>query len=119
MKGKATGGFAARLLMLRYIEGLTQKELAKRINMSRSCLANYERGERYPDRQTLEAIAKYFKVNAEYLTGEADSAELHAESGNLARQAKVLMCNDWLDIGGLSLTQRASIRDYLEYLTKT
>ena len=118
MKGKVTGGFASRLLMLRHIEGLTQKELAKRINMSRSCLANYERGERYPDRQTLEAIARYFKVNTEYLTGESDSTALYTEYGNLAQRAKVLMCDDWLDIGNLSLTQRASIRDYLEYLTK-
>jgi transcriptional regulator with XRE-family HTH domain len=118
MKGKAIGGFASRLLMLRHIEGLTQKELAKRINMSRSCLANYERGERYHDKQTLEAIAQYFKVSTAYLTGDEDSAELYAQSRTLAQQAKVLMCDDWLDIGDLSLTQRASIRDYLEYLTK-
>lgn len=118
MKGKATGGFASRLQMLRHIEGLTQKELAKRINMSRSCLANYERGERYPDQQTLESIAQYFKVSTEYLTGEADSTELYTGYSTLVQQAKVLMCDDWLDIGGLSLTQRASIRDYLEYLTK-
>ncbi len=118
MRGKANAGFASRLQMLRHIEGLTQKELAKRINMSRSCLANYERGERYPDQETLEAIAQYFKVNTEYLTGAEDSTELYAENGNLAQKAKTLMCDEWLDIGGLSLTQRASIRDYLEYLTK-
>lgn len=34
--------FAKRLKELRSVEGLTQAKLAKRLNVSRSCLANYE-----------------------------------------------------------------------------
>ncbi len=118
MRGKSPDSFASRVLMLRHIERLTQKELAKRINVSRSCLANYERGKRYPDRQTLEVIAGYFKVSVGYLTGEVGIDEVVSTTGNLAQKAKALICEEWLDLGELSLTQRTSIRDYLEYLRK-
>lgn len=108
--------FADRLLQLRYIKGLTQKELARKINISRSCLANYERGKRYPDHQTMVVMAAYFKVSVEYLTGEVSAKEIIATTGSLAEKAKELLCEDWLDVSELSLVQRNSMRDYLEYM---
>lgn len=118
MRGNEPNSFASRVILLRHIERLTQKELAKRINVSRSCLANYERGKRYPDRQTLEVIAGYFKVSVGYLTGEVGIGEVVNTKSDLSQKAKTLICEDWLDLGELSLTQRTSIRDYLEYLQK-
>lgn len=110
--------FAARLQQLRHIKRLTQEQLAKKVNVSRSCLANYERGKRYPDRQTLAVMAEYFKVSIEYLTGEISAREHVSAMGSLAEKAKELFHEDWLDISGLSLVQRTSIRDYLEYLVE-
>lgn len=116
MGAKESNLFAIRLLRLRHIEGLTQKKLAKKLNLSRSCIANYERGKRYPDQQTLMLMAKYFRVSLQYMTGEIAAEEIVPATTGIAQTAKNLMCDDWLDIGGLTLVQRTSIRDYLEYL---
>ncbi len=117
MGAKEPNCFADRLVRLRNIERLTQTKLAKRLNMSRSCLANYEGGRRYPDPQTLIIIAKYFRVSVGYLTGEVDtSSEMMGTAGKFVQTAKAAMPDGWLDIGNLSLVQRKSILDYLEYL---
>lgn len=48
---------------------LTQDELATELKLSRSAISMYERGEREPDFETLEAIADFFNVDMNYLTG--------------------------------------------------
>lgn len=117
MGAKELSCFARRLVRLRNIEQLTQTNLAKRLNMSRSCLANYEGGRRHPDLQTLNIIAGYFKVSVGYLTGATDTpSEIISTAGNLIQTTKTEMPDGWLDIGKLSLVQRKSILDYLEYL---
>ena len=99
-------------------QGKNRKNFAAEIGVPESTIRNWQRYNSVPAADVLYTIAQYFKVSTAYLTGDEDSAELYAQSRTLAQQAKVLMCDDWLDIGDLSLTQRASIRDYLEYLTK-
>ena len=51
---------------------LTQGELAEALGVSRSAISMYERGEREPDFELLEAIADYFNVDMNYLTGWTD-----------------------------------------------
>lgn len=48
----------ANILLYRKIAGLTQRELAKRLNMAKSTISNYERGLRIPDLETLCAITR-------------------------------------------------------------
>lgn len=57
---------------LRIREELTQEELSKKLNISRSAISMYERGEREPDFETLEAIADFFNVDMNYLTGKGE-----------------------------------------------
>lgn len=59
--------FPRKLRYLRAASELTQDQLAEEINISRSCLANYERGQRFPDESILEIIAVFFDVSKEYL----------------------------------------------------
>lgn len=54
---------------LRLRENLTQDELAQNLEISRSAVSMYERGEREPDFETLEKIADYFNVDMNYLIG--------------------------------------------------
>ncbi len=65
--------FANKLRKLRLSAQLTQVQLAKELNVSRSCLANYERGMRFPDADILSIIANYFKVNIDYLLSDRRS----------------------------------------------
>lgn len=63
--------FADMLGYLRKSSGLSQKDLAKKIGVSRSAIGMYETGEREPDFETLEAIADTFNVNMDTLLGKA------------------------------------------------
>lgn len=64
--------FAERLKELRNNKALTQDELAKAIKISKSSINMYERGEREPKFETLEAIADFFNVDMDYLLGRSN-----------------------------------------------
>lgn len=63
------GKFQNILKSLRVAKGLTQDELSKQLNISRSTIGMYEKGAREPDFETLELIADYFNVYTDYLLG--------------------------------------------------
>jgi len=63
--------FGQRLRNLRNSQGISQSELSKHIGISKSSINMYERGEREPGFETLEAIADFFNVNMDYLLGRA------------------------------------------------
>lgn len=56
---------------LRRQNDLTQKQLGNALGISESTVGMYERGKREPDFKTLEAIADYFNVDMDYLTGRS------------------------------------------------
>lgn len=57
---------------LREEKGLTQTELAKEMNFSRSTITKWENGRKEPGLQNIRIIAKYFNVSADYLIGLED-----------------------------------------------
>ncbi|MGN1205511.1 MAG: helix-turn-helix domain-containing protein [Eubacterium sp.] len=63
------GSFQSVLKSLRKSFGLTQDELANKLDVSRSTIGMYENGSREPDYETLEAIADFFNVDTDYLLG--------------------------------------------------
>ena len=56
-----------RLKMLREELGLSQKELAKKLNVSSSTIGMYEVNKRTPDANMIERIADFFQVSIDYL----------------------------------------------------
>lgn len=65
--------FSNRLKLLRKEHNLSQMELARQLGcVSKSSVNMYERGEREPSFETLEAIADYFNVDLDYLLGKSD-----------------------------------------------
>lgn len=57
------------LKLLRTERNMSQQELADALGISKSSINMYERGERQPNFETLEAIADYFNVDIDYLLG--------------------------------------------------
>lgn len=82
MERKTMGSFIAAL---RKANGMTQKELAERLNVSDKAVSRWERDENAPDLSLIPVIAEIFGVTAdELLRGErADPA-----AGNPARAAE-------------------------------
>ena len=64
--------FSDRFKLLRKEHQLTQQALADRLEISKSSVNMYERGEREPNFQTLEAIADLYNVDMDYLLGKSD-----------------------------------------------
>ena len=64
-----------RIAALRKEAGLSQQELAARLQVSPSAIGMYEQGRREPAAQTLVAMAREFGVSTDFLlTGQARSA---------------------------------------------
>lgn len=57
---------------LRTSNNLTQDELAQKLNIGRSRISMYERGERKPDFETLELISDFFNVDMNFLLGKTN-----------------------------------------------
>lgn len=64
--------FGTVLRNLRKRNDMTQKQLSEIIGVSESTIGMYERCQREPDFETLEAIADYFNVDMDYLTGRTE-----------------------------------------------
>lgn len=64
--------FSERLKLLRNGKYISQQNLADIIGISKSSINMYERGEREPSLETLEAIADYFNVDMDYLIGRQE-----------------------------------------------
>lgn len=63
--------FGERLKRLREERGMTQEELAERLNISRSLLARYENGMRMPTALMLRQMRDILGTSCDYLlTGE-------------------------------------------------
>lgn len=78
-----------RFKKLREQKGLTQAQLARQIGISEQSISKYERGERKPKSETIEALANFFKVPVSYLRGEAVANRLKE-----LRQSKGLTLDD-------------------------
>ncbi|MBQ3118952.1 MAG: helix-turn-helix transcriptional regulator [Clostridia bacterium] len=63
--------FAEKIRILRKKSGLTQNAFGARVHLSRSCIANYEAGRRFPGVEVAEYIAICFGMDAEYFSEEA------------------------------------------------
>lgn len=70
--------FCNRLRLLRNSRSLSQQTLSEKIGVSKSSINMYERGEREPSFETLEAIADFFNVDMDYLLGKSDVERKYA-----------------------------------------
>ena len=64
--------FPARLRKLREERRQSRAVLAELCGLSRGAIRYYERGERAPTMDALIAIADYFEVSLDYLTGRTN-----------------------------------------------
>ena len=58
-----------KLKQLRIESGLTQEQVAKYIESTKSCVSMYESGKRVPGRNTLPLLAELFGVSVDYILG--------------------------------------------------
>ena len=102
---------------VRKVMNLTQSELAKRLYVSRSCLANYESNRRSPSIQMLKDFAQELDVNFDYFVEY--EASLGA-STNLKKYdvdiASYLTKSGHLDLSNESPIVRIAVVEYYLHL---
>lgn len=75
--------------------GMSQKELAEKVGISRSAIGMYETGEREPDFETLEAFADIFNVNMDTLLGKISTDEInHIQNPNTSTGSERKISDD-------------------------
>ena len=62
--------FAEELQKVRSAKGITQEELAEMLGISRQSVSKWERGEGYPEVETLISIAKKLRLSLDELMSE-------------------------------------------------
>lgn len=65
--------FNENLKYLRKKEGLTQEELAEKLNVSRQSVTKWESGQALPDIEKVKEIAYIFSVSVDCLIGDIES----------------------------------------------
>ena len=68
--------FAERIKELRIGAGLTQEQLADKLNAQRMTIIRWERGDNPPSDENLILLARLFKVSTLYLLGYTDDRSL-------------------------------------------
>ena len=71
--------FSKRLVQLREQKGITQQELADKLEITRQSLSLYEKAERTINIELLAKIADYFDVSADYLMGRTDVSSMNED----------------------------------------
>jgi transcriptional regulator with XRE-family HTH domain len=75
--------FNNRLYQLRKQKGLSQEELASRLNVSRQTVSKWEIGDSAPDMEKLIAMSELFDVSLDYLMlGKEDSSQPTPSAGS-------------------------------------
>lgn len=78
--------FTERLKALRLEAGLTQKEIAQKLNMTQPAYAQWENGKRKPSAKTLEKFASFFDVSTDYLLGKTNIKKEVPEGEELEKE---------------------------------
>ena len=97
-----------KIKILRKTRGLTQQQLADKLNVKRATISNYEIGRRSPHIKELEDIAEALGVNLDYF-GFGGSAAV-----DLVARAKVLFADDSITAEEKAQAYKEIMRLYLE-----
>lgn len=100
-----------RLKKLRIEKGLSQQNLSKELNIPRATIASWESGNRVPELSSLEILADYYRVSADYLLGRIDARDPVNTSYLTDNVYKTIQDNPKLEKFTVELAQRLEVQD--------
>lgn len=116
-----TDKFGINLRKLRKQRGITQQNMADEINASRSCISNYESGNRQPDNETIKLIADYFDVSVDYLLGRSTVKTVLKSENAVSKMHEILSraaLSKTLDMSRAPTHIKCAVAEFYAYLLK-
>lgn len=106
--GIITKQFSKRLKEARETAGLTQAQLANKLNVSRGAISYYENGERTPDIEFLDAFARYFDLPLDFILGYTDNKKREFVDMDLMFSLNDVACEE--------LEEHSGVGDLLSFI---
>jgi transcriptional regulator with XRE-family HTH domain len=108
-------GIGLKIKILREERGLSQKQLADKLNISRPAVTKYERDEREPNYDILLKLADYFGVSTDFLLGKTNEKDknTHSYNKNIKRLENINLNDFSYGDETFDLIQESAIRGLL------
>lgn len=96
----------SRIARLREQAGISQSELARRMNISRAGVQSWECGENYPSTDNLISLAKIFHVSTDYLLDIDATNTLNLDNYSSDEQGIVFRLLQYFDESASALYEK-------------
>lgn len=98
--------FAKRLKNIREEKGITQAELAQKVDLQTAAISHFETGQRKPSFENLKKLANALNISIDYLMGREIK-----ESGDIAEKV-------FRHFEKLSVDDQQKIQEFTEFLAQ-
>ena len=100
-----------KLFELRTEKGLSQREMAKVLNVSQGTYNNWENGRTQPSIEQLKELSRFFSVSVDYLIGNTDEyGKVTVASAHTQEEQKLLKrfrgMDEWERLALLKLLEK-------------
>lgn len=83
--------FSEKLLTLRKANGLTQEQLAEKLDVSRQSVSKWESGQAAPELEKIVALSAVFDVTTDYMLKSSEIDDLSVKTEMLEKQQMMLV----------------------------
>ncbi len=86
--------FAEKLLTLRKAKGMTQEQLAEKLDVSRQSVSKWESGQAVPELEKIAALSTVFDVTTDYLLKPSEIDDLSVKTEMLEKQQQQMLVRE-------------------------
>ena len=86
--------FSEKLLTLRKAKGITQEQLAEKLDVSRQSISKWESGQSAPELENIVALSTIFDVSTDYLLKSSEIDDLSVKTEMLEKQQQQMLVRE-------------------------
>ncbi len=86
--------FSEKLLTLRKAKGMTQEQLAEKLDVSRQSISKWESGQAVPELEKIIALSTIFDVTTDYLLKSSEIDDLSMKTEMLEKQQQQMLVRE-------------------------
>ena len=86
--------FSEKLLTLRKAKGMTQEQLAEKLDVSRQSISKWESGQAVPELEKIVALSTIFDVTTDYLLKSSEIDDLSVKTEMLEKQQQQMLVRE-------------------------